>query len=97
MLVYVLTYRNGAAKPATGVVVTNPIPADMEFAGPADGPAPLVSVDNKTFAPLDTLKARHGEAEAPATYADVKAVRWTLADAVPAGGQARMSFRAKLK
>jgi uncharacterized repeat protein (TIGR01451 family) len=96
-VVYVVTYKNGAAKPATGVVVTNPIPANLEYAGSDDTPAPLVSVDNKVFAPLSQLKARHSGAQAAATPADVTAVQWVIADAVPPGGEAKMTFRAKLK
>jgi len=96
-VVYVVTYKNGAAKPATGVVVTNPIPSNLEYAGSDDTPAPLVTVDNKVFAPLSQLKARHSGAPAAATPADVTAVQWVIAEAVPPGGQAKMTFRAKLK
>jgi len=96
-VVYVVTYKNGATKPATGVVITNPIPSNLEYTGFGDGPAPLVSTDNRVFAPLNQLKALHGGAEVMATPADVTAVQWVIADAIPPGGQARMSFRAKLK
>jgi uncharacterized repeat protein (TIGR01451 family) len=96
-VVYILTYKNGGSKPASHVVVTNPIPADLEYAGSSDGPTPLVSVDNKTFAPLNQLKDVHGGVVTAATAADVIAVQWALVDPVPAGGQMRMTFRAKLK
>ena len=95
---YVLTYRNGGTRPADGVVITNPLAQDLVYAGPADTRPPLVSIDGQTFGPLASLsKAKAGGASAPATAADVKAIRWTLDQPVPAGGEVQLSFRARLK
>lgn len=97
-VVYVLTYHNGGAKAAEGVVVTNPMPEGVAYAGPIDGQAPLVSVDGKTFGPLSSLTvSRPDGARSPAAMADVSAVRWSLAQPVPAGGEVRLSYRARLK
>jgi uncharacterized repeat protein (TIGR01451 family) len=97
-VVYVLTYRNGAAKPAEGVVVINPLAKDLVYAGPADARPPMVSVDGETFGPLTTLiKTAQGASPAPASAADVTTLRWRLDQPVPAGGEVRLSFRARLK
>jgi uncharacterized repeat protein (TIGR01451 family) len=92
-VVYVLTYRNGDTRPAEGVVVTNPLDKGLVYAGPADAKPPMVSVDGQTFGPLASLT----KAGAPAAAADVTTLRWRLDQPVPAGGEARLSFRARLK
>ena len=97
-VVYVLTYHNGQAKPSEGVVVTNPLPQGLVYAGPADARPPLVSVDGKTFDQIARLTANRADgARAPAALADISAVRWTLPQAVPSGGEVRLAFRARLK
>lgn len=97
-VVYVLTFHNDAAKPAEGVVITNPIPTGLAYGGSTDAAAPLVSVDGAAFAPLAQLSVRKPDgSSAPAALADVTQIRWTLPQAVPAGGQASFTFRATLK
>ncbi len=97
-VVYVLTYRNGGARAADGVVVTNPLAQDLVYAGPADSHPPMVSIDGQTFGPLASLsKAGAGGARVAAVPADVTSIRWTFDQPVPAGGQVQLSFRARLK
>ncbi|KSB87752.1 hypothetical protein AS593_00555 [Caulobacter vibrioides] len=97
-ILYVLTFRNEAAKPAEGVTITNPVPQGLTFAGSGDEAAPLVSVDGRTFGPLDRLTVRKADgSSAPAAAGDVTQIRWTLPQAVPAGGEASFTFRATLK
>ena len=86
-LVYVVTYKNSADKPATGIVVTNAVPAEVEYLGAGDGPAPLVSLDSRSFV----------KADASTPVGEVAAVQWIIPEAIPAGGEARMSFRAKVR
>ncbi len=97
-VVYVITYRNDADKPAEHVAITNPLAANLTYLGSTDGPTPLVSVDGQTFAALSQLSVRGPDgAPAPARTGDVSALRWSLAQALPAGAQARFTFRAMLK
>jgi uncharacterized repeat protein (TIGR01451 family) len=98
-VVYQLTVSNSGSKPATGVVIANPVPAGMQYAGPAAGsPVPDVSVDGKTFGPLASLRiATAGGGVRPAAAADVRVVRWQLAQPVAAGGARQVAFRALLK
>ncbi|MDF7777138.1 hypothetical protein P1X14_17905 [Sphingomonas sp. AOB5] len=97
-VVYQITVRNSGSQAARDLVIANPVPAQLAYAGPSQGsPAPEVSVDGQRFAPIAQLTARgaNGQLRA-ATLADVRVVRWRLAS-VPAGGSANVSFRAILK
>ncbi|MEP9360913.1 hypothetical protein [Sphingomonas sp. KR3-1] len=97
-VVYRIDYRNNGTQAATGLVIANPVPAAMQYAGPAEGsPAPEVSADGKTFGPLSALKVRSGTAFRPAAAADVRVVRWRLAQPVAAGAKGQVAFRAILK
>jgi len=98
-VVYRLSITNGGSKPANGVVIANPVPAGMQYVGPATGsPAPEVSVDGKSFGPLATLRIATADGRVrPAAAADVRVVRWRLAQPVAAGGAQQVAFRALLK
>jgi uncharacterized repeat protein (TIGR01451 family) len=97
-VVYAITVRNDGARPATGVVIANPVPANMRYVGPAaQSPVPEVSVDGKTFGPLATLRITTAAGPRPATAADVRVVRWRLTQPVAPGGAGQVAFRALLK
>lgn len=97
-VVYVLTYRNGGDRPQTGVVISNPLPPGVEYAGPRDGAPPETSVDGgRSFGALAALAVERDGAARPAGMADVTALRWVLPDPVPPGGEVRLSYRARLK
>lgn len=93
-LVFVLKYRNDGAEPATSLVLTNPVPASVTFAGTDDQSA-VLSVDaGKTWGPLGSLFVTQADGTVrPAEVADVTHVRWSLAEAVPSGGGGELSFR----
>ncbi|NML05163.1 DUF11 domain-containing protein [Sphingomonas sp. G-3-2-10] len=97
-VVYQITVRNSGSQAARDLVIANPVPAQLAYAGPAQGsPAPELSIDGQRFAPIAQLTVRtaNGQSRA-ATLADVHIVRWRIAS-VPAGGSANVSFRATLK
>jgi len=96
-VVYRLNYRNNGKQPVTGLVIANPVPTAMRYAGPAEGSAaPELSVDGKTFGPLAALKVRDGATSRPAVAADVRVVRWRLARPVAGGAGGQVAFRAVL-
>lgn len=98
---YVIAYKNDTAKPAERLVVTNPVPANLEFVSASDGAE--VSVDGgKTYGVLATLTTRSASAAASTTTraaqaADVTHVRWRLANAIAPGAAGEVSFQAKVK
>ncbi|MBO9712195.1 hypothetical protein [Sphingomonas sp.] len=97
-VVYQLSVTNSGSQPAAGVVIANPVPANMQYVGVAgNSPAPEVSVDGKSFSQLATLKVSAAGRVRPAVAADVRVVRWRLAQPVAPGGAVQVAFRALLK
>jgi uncharacterized repeat protein (TIGR01451 family) len=92
-LVFRLDYRNNGGQPATGFVVTNPIPDSIAFES-VDGDA-LVSVDGgRSWGRLDALRvALPDGTDRRALPADVSHIRWTFSRPIAAGSNGRLSFR----
>jgi len=92
-VVYQISYRNSGAQPARDLVIANPVPAGLVYAGVANGtPAPELSVDGTRFGTLAQLSVRGR----PATAADVRVVRWRVAS-LAGGTTGQVSYRATLK
>ena len=49
-VIYVITYHNVGKQPATEVVITNPIPAELAYR-PEQGPGPTAAPEVATAAP----------------------------------------------
>jgi uncharacterized repeat protein (TIGR01451 family) len=101
-VIYVITYHNTGAQPATDVVITNPIPPELAYQpelGPGPSAAPDVSVDSGTsFGPLASLKVKDADGKPrPAQGSDVTHVRWRLSKPVAPGAQGTVSYRAVLE
>ena len=96
-LVFELSYRNQGAQPATGFVITDPIPSAVTFAG-STSPGAIYSVDGgRTWGPLAALRVATADGRGrPATAADVTTVRWSF-PAIPAGAGGKVSFRGVVK
>lgn len=93
-VVFRIAYKNNLGQPVSGMVVSNPVPASLSYRGPAEGsPAPEVSIDGIHFAPLSALTA----AGRPVTADQIRAVRWMVKGAVPAGGAGQYSYEASIK
>ncbi|MBK6704564.1 MAG: DUF11 domain-containing protein [Caulobacteraceae bacterium] len=93
-VVYVIAVNNTSDRPADRLVITNPVPDDLQFLA-AEGAQ--VSVDGgRRFGALSALTVRDGNAVRPATNADVTHVRWTVPQVAP-GATDQVSFRARLK
>jgi uncharacterized repeat protein (TIGR01451 family) len=97
-LVFELGYRNAGAQPATGFALTDPIPASVTFAG-SESPGAVFSADGgKSWGPLASLKVRGADGSVrPATQSDVTHIRWSFAQAIPAGAGGKLSFRGVVK
>lgn len=98
-IVYRLEYHNTGKEAATGVVVANPIPAQLQYAGPAEGsPNPEVSTDGTAFGPIAQLRVRGIDGTVrPAVMTDVRVVRWRLDTPVAGGSSGKLAFRTILK
>ena len=97
-LVFVLSYKNQGAQPATGFTVTNPVPAAVAF-NAVEGAGSQVSVDGgKSWGALAALKVAlpDGTSRAAAP-ADVTHIRWNFAQPIAAGGGGQLSFRGTVK
>lgn len=94
-----LNFTNNGAQPASGVVISNPIPAALLFDGTDDPAGFGVSVDGgKQFAPLGALSVPvEGAAPRPATLADVTHVRWTWPDAIAPGQSRSVAFFGRVR
>ncbi|VWX54253.1 hypothetical protein [Novosphingobium sp. 9U] len=93
-VVFRIAYKNNLGQPVSGMVVSNPVPPNLSYRGPAEGsPAPEVSIDGTHFAPLSALST----AGQPARPDQVRAVRWNAKGAVPAGGAGQYSYEASVK
>ena len=97
-LVFVLSYKNETAQPATGFVVTNPIPDAVLFSD-SDAPGAVLSVDGgKSWGQLAALKVAQADGTSrPAVAADVTHIRWSFAQPIAAGAGGTLSFRGLVK
>lgn len=95
-------YTNKGDKPATDVVITNPVPDNMVYVDKtAEGKEAKIefSVDKgKSYGLPEKLvvKDKDGK-ERAATGADYTNIRWTVKKPVVKGGAGSVSFRAKVK
>ena len=97
-LVFVLSYRNNSAGPATDFVVTNPIPDSVSFAGAMSAGAVLSVDGGNQWGALEALIVRNADGTSrAATQDDVTHVRWRIAQAIPAGGSGELRFRGVVK
>jgi len=101
-VIFVITYKNKGAEPATDVVITNPIPKNMVYRSAESDRADLVSqvsVDGgKKWADLAALKVSDKvRKQRPALPNDVTHVRWVTKLAMKPNEEGKVRLRAVLK
>ena len=101
-VIYTLNAKNTGAKPAGDVVMTDPIPAEMEYVDgsvSAQNARVTFSVDGgKSFAAKESLKVRGEDgAMRAALPADFTHIRWRLEKPLTPGETRAVSFRAKVE
>ena len=96
-LVFQFDYRNARPDTAGTMVVTNPVPAQLVYAG-SDTPGETVSVDGgRSFGMVAELKVVDVEGLGrPGMPDDVTHVRWVKHD-LPSGSGGQLSFRAVMR
>jgi uncharacterized repeat protein (TIGR01451 family) len=98
-LVFFINYKNTGPNPANDIVITNPVPAAVAYAGPQDGGEPVVSVNGgKSFDLLaaQTMKNADGTLR-PARTSDVTHVRWQITRAIALGEAGQVSFKGEVR
>ena len=100
-VIYTITYKNNGAKPATAVVVKDPVPEHMVYIeGSAAGEGAKIefSIDHgKTYGPAGGLTVADAQGKKrKAVAADYTHIRWTIAKVAP-GGKGSVTFNAKVK
>ncbi len=101
-VIYTLSAKNTSAAPVADVVMTDPIPEQMEYVDgsvSAESARVTFSVDGgKTFAAKDALKVRDANgAMRAAVPADFTHIRWQLEKPLGPGEVRAVSFRARVE
>jgi uncharacterized repeat protein (TIGR01451 family) len=94
-LVYTITMKNNTTKPASNLVINNPVPNNVIFTG--FGPQSqtgLTSVDGgKTFGQLSVLQVKGKDGKMrKADFKDVTHVRWVLAKPLAGGASNQVIY-----
>lgn len=102
VVIFTTYFTNNDKKPASDVVINNPMPEHMLYVdGSAEGAGTKIefSVDKgKSFGTQDKLKTKGADGkERPAGPSDYTSIRWTLTGPLAPGGKGSVSFRAKVK
>ena len=97
-IVYTLNYTNDEAKPATDLVLTMPVPAELKYIeGSASdtGLPPAYSTDGgKSYAARNVLQVRGANgALRQAGAADITNIRWTVPGPISSGASGSLSFK----
>jgi uncharacterized repeat protein (TIGR01451 family) len=101
-VIYTNTYTYSGDKPATDVVIKNPVPEHMIYVeGSAEGKGTKIefSVDKgRTFAAAEKLKITTPDGkERRAAASDYTHIRWTIEKPLHKGAKGSVSFRARVK
>ncbi|PKN13138.1 MAG: hypothetical protein CVU69_03835 [Deltaproteobacteria bacterium HGW-Deltaproteobacteria-4] len=101
-IIFTTHYEYQGDKPATNVVINNPLPEHMLYLdNTAEGKGARIdfSVDKgQIFAAADKLKIKDAEGkEQPASAADYTHIRWTFEGALQDGAKGSVSYKAKVK
>lgn len=103
VVVYTITYTNAGSDAAENVVITDPLPTEVQYVpGSASGAASAefaVSVDGgESFsAPSEALVVRQDGQPRPAEPGDYTHLRWVLADPVLPGAGGFLRFRTRIE
>lgn len=98
-VLFVMSYKNSGTNPASKVVITNPVPSEVQYVAAKEGGEPVVSVDGgKSFAILSSLTIRNADGTTrPARRSDVTHVRWEIPRTLTPGETGQVSFQGQIK
>ena len=96
-LLFQTNYRNSGAKAADHFVVTNPVPANVAYAGESTAGAEMSVDGGKTYGQLTALRVKTPDGQSrPARPEDVTNLRWTLATIAP-GTAGTLKYRGMVR
>jgi len=101
-VVYTLSYTNDDAAPASDLVLTMPVPAEIKYmdgSATEAGARTVYSTDGgKTFAARTALRMTGSDGVVRTAIADdITHIRWTVAGPVAVGETGNLSFKGVLK
>jgi len=92
-----VAYANESEKPASDIVISNPVPEHLSLVDIREGGEPAYSVDGgETWGALSALKIVSGGETRAAKAADVTNVRWRLTQPLAPGASGAVAFSARL-
>jgi uncharacterized repeat protein (TIGR01451 family) len=102
VVIFTTRYTNKGKQPATGVVVTNPVPEHMTYVDlSAEGKGSKVdfSIDGgRTYAAPEKLKVTDKDGRTrPALPRDYTHIQWTITGSLQPGAGGYVTFRARVK
>lgn len=102
LVVYTASYRNAGKDDASALQLTVPVPAGMDYQGPAADdkqPPQLASLDGRSFAPVPLTRkvknAQGQEVAQPVPLAEYRFLRWNVAR-LAAGTSVSVQLAAKV-
>jgi len=101
-VVYILAYTNDKAASADGIVLTMPVPGELDYVeGSAELPETELTFSadgGTTFAPRDAVLTRDAEGKfVTAKAEDITHVRWKVLTSVAPGTSGELAYKAVLK
>jgi len=102
VVIFTTRYANKGKAPATGVVITNPVPEHMSYVDrSAEGKGTKIdfSVDGgKTYGIPEKLQVNGKDGKVrPALAGDYTHIRWTVTNPLAPGAEGQVTFRARIK
>lgn len=96
-LLFQTNYRNSGAKAADHFVVTNPVPANVAYAGESTAGAEMSVDGGKNYGQLTALRVKTPDGQSrPARPEDVTNLRWTLSTIAP-GTSGSLKYRGMVR
>lgn len=101
-VVYTLNFTNDDAQPATDLVLTMPVPTEIEFmegTASTNNMTPVYSADGgKSFSSREQLRVRDIDGTlSPASSSDITHIRWTVPGPLAVGETGNLSFKGVLR
>lgn len=100
-VVYALDFTNDQAQEVTNIVLTMPVPSDIDYieaSASEDGAEVTYSADNgESFASRDEVMIAENDEMRSAKAAEITHIRWRVTDVIEPGESGELVFKGRLK